>query len=222
MSADHPHGGRRVATFGARPEEAPAAVVLLHGRGATAESILELARHAGHPDLAWLAPQAADRTWYPRSFLAPLDANQPHLDSALRVLDRLTAELADRGVPAERTVLAGFSQGACLASEYVARHPRRWGGLAAFTGGVLGPPGEPRRPARETAGDGPWDMAATPVFLGSGDPDPHVPWSRVEETAELFREMAAEVTLRRYPGMPHTVNREELDWLRGLLDGLLA
>lgn len=238
MSADHPHGGQRVATFGARPEEAGAAVILLHGRGATAESILDLARHLGHPDLAYLAPQAASGTWYPRSFLAPLEDNQPHLGSALRVLGRLTEELEQRGAPPERTVVAGFSQGACLACEYVARHPRRRGGLAAFTGGILGPPDTPRHLARETsrieaqemaakfretAGEASrerWDMAGTPVFLGSSDPDPHVPWRRVEETAELFRKMAAEVTLRRYPGLPHTVNEEEIAWLAELLERL--
>lgn len=212
MSGEHPHGGQRVATFGSRPEAAPVAVVLLHGRGASAGSILDLARHLGHPDLAWLAPQAAGNSWYPKSFLAPLDDNQPHLGSALLVLERLTGELAQRGVPAQRTVLAGFSQGACLASELVARHPRRWGGLAAFTGGVLGPLGEPRT--------FPGDLAGTPVFFGAGDPDPHVPWRRVEETAEHFRGMGAEVTLRRYPGLPHTVNRDELDWLQELLGRL--
>lgn len=211
-----PHAGQRVAAFGVRPEEAPAAVILVHGRGATAESILELARHLGHPDLAWLAPQAADHTWYPYPFLAPVERNQPHLDSALGRLEALTGELVARGVAAERTVLAGFSQGACLVSEFAARHPRRWGAVAAFTGGFIGSP-EEDRPAPPAG-----SLDGTPVLLGAGDPDPHVPWWRVEETAGLLEGLGAAVTLRRYPGLGHTVNDEELTWLRERLDGLVA
>ncbi|HMB51865.1 MAG TPA: alpha/beta fold hydrolase [Thermoanaerobaculia bacterium] len=213
MRGSDPHGGQGVAAFGRRPEEASAAVILVHGRGATAESMLGLAQPLGHADeVAFLAPQAAGHSWYPYSFLAPLDKNEPHLSSALGVLERLVAGLEQRGVARERIVLAGFSQGACLASEYAARHARRWGGVAAFTGGLLGPEGTPR----EYQGD----FAGTPVYLGSGDPDPHVPWKRVEESAAVFQRLGAEVTARRFPGMPHTVNDEEVGWLRDLLAGL--
>lgn len=213
-----PHRGRRVAQAGARPEAARAAVVLVHGRGASAESILSLVPHLGHADdVAWLAPQAAGSTWYPRSFLAALGDNQPHLDSALALLHRLETELEERGVPAERTVLAGFSQGACLVSEHAARRPRRRGAVAAFTGGLLGP-GDPAE--RLGVGESGETLGGTPVFLGAGDPDPHVPWQRVEETAKVFRSLGAEVTLRRYPGLGHTVNDEEIAWLRRRLDEL--
>lgn len=214
------HAGGRVAAFGARPESARAAVILLHGRGATAESILTLAHHLGHPDdVAYLAPQAVGNSWYLLSFLAPLEANEPYLSSALGRLGGLADELAARGVPAARTVLAGFSQGACLVSETAARRGGRWGGVAAFTGGVLGPADTPRDYAGR---HGAVAMDGTPVFLGAGDPDPHVPWARVEETAAVFRALGAAVTLRRYPGLGHTVNDEEMAWLRGRLDALSA
>lgn len=223
----HPHGSMPVAAFGAAPEEARAAVVLLHGRGASAESILELARHLvsgaqqdadtperGLDDVAWLAPQAAGNTWYPRSFLAPREENQPFLASALRRVEEVTDALVDRGVPAERTVLAGFSQGACLAVESAARRARRWGGVAAFTGGLIGE--EVARDRYEGRFEG------TPALLAAGDPDPHVPWERMEETARVYESLGAEVTLRRFPGMGHTVNEEELAWLRRCLEVLVA
>lgn len=189
--------------------EAEAAVVLVHGRGATAESILDLRRELAFPRVAYLAPQAAGHTWYPQSFLAPLEANEPGISSGLARLEKIVQDLAEGGVPAEKVMLLGFSQGACLTSEFAFRHPRRYGAVVAFTGGLIGPPGMPR----EVAGR----LDGTPVFLGSGDPDPHVPWARVEETAQIFEEMGGQVDLRRYPGMPHTVVREELQAARSLL-----
>jgi len=210
-----------VAAFGAAPEEARAAVVLLHGRGASAESILELARHlVGAPgeaslgEVVWLAPQAAGNTWYPRSFLAPTEENQPFLASALRRVAEVTDALAEKGVPPERTVLAGFSQGACLAAESAARRARRWGGVAAFTGGLIGE--EVVRDRYEGRFEG------TPALLAAGDPDPHVPWQRMEESAQVYEALGAEVSLRRYPGMGHTVNDEELAWLRRRLEELVT
>jgi predicted esterase len=210
-AAAGPHQGGPVATAGRPPEEAAGAVVLVHGRGSTAASILGLARELGRPDLAWLAPQAAGRTWYPHTFLAPLADNEPGLSSGLAVLAGLVDDLAAAGIPAERVVVAGFSQGACLAVEFAARHPRRYGGVAGLTGGLIGPPGTPR--------DDPGSLAGTPVFLGAGDPDPHVPWARVEETAAVLARMGARVTLRRYPGLGHAIHREELDAVGALLPG---
>jgi len=208
-----PHGGGRVATAGPPPAEAEGAIVLVHGRGATAESILTLVPELGRQDLAALAPQAAEdtpypRSWYPQSFLAPVRDNEPGFSSGLAVLAGLVDQLEAEGVPPERTFLLGFSQGACLTAELVARHPRRYAGVALLTGGLLGPPGTPR--------SYPGSLEGTPIFLGSGDPDPHVPWPRVEETAAVFEQMGAEVTLRRYPGRPHTVSRDELDRVRAL------
>ena len=177
-----PHGGQGVVTAGAGVEgprepggarRARGAVVLVHGRGASAKGMLELYFElvAGEPwagELGAVAPQAADFTWYPQSFLAPMEANQPYLDSALRRMESVVGELIARGVPGERVALLGFSQGACVVCEFVARHPRRYGAVIGLTGGLIGPPGTPR----EYAGS----LEGTPVFLGTSDPDPHVPF----------------------------------------------
>jgi predicted esterase len=204
-----PHAGQPILTAGPEPDAAAATLILVHGRGATAESILSLHAELGLHGVAVLAPQAAGSTWYPHSFLAPLEANQPFLDSALRRLESLVAGLRTRGVPSDRVALLGFSQGACLTVEFTARHPRRYGAVMGLTGGLIGPPGTPR--------DYPGHLGSTPVFLGSGDPDPHVPFERVRETAALLTRMGAEVELRRYPGMPHTLNEDELNACRNLL-----
>jgi predicted esterase len=189
-------------TAGAPLENTSAAMMLVHGRGASAGSILSLFDELGHPAFTAFAPQAAGHSWYPQSFLAPIAANQPWLDSALKRLESLVTDILRQGVPSERIVLMGFSQGACLTMEYMARHPRRYGGGIGFTGGLIGPPGTSRRY--------PGSLEGTPVFLGSGDPDPHVPFERVEETQQVLQSMGATVELRRYPGMPHTINDDEL------------
>ena len=211
-AAADPHRAAPVVVAGAPLSEARAAVVLVHGRGGSARDILGLAAELDRPGIAWLAPQAAGNSWYPYSFLAALESNQPHLDSALAALDRLVEGVGDDGPGAERLALVGFSQGACLAVESAARGGRRLGAVAGLTGGLIGPPG--------TARDYPGSLAGTPVFLGSGDPDPHVPWSRVEETAAVFAELGAEVDLRRYPGLPHTINADEMARLEELLTAL--
>lgn len=208
LSAD-PHRDLPVRTAGAPLDEARAAVLLLHGRGGSAPEILGLAAELERPGLAWLAPQAVGNSWYPRSFLAPLRSNQPHLDSALAAVERLVGEVEDRGPGAERLALVGFSQGACLAVELAARLGQRLGAVAGLTGGLIGPPGIAR--------DYPGSLAGTPVLLGAGDPDPHVPWGRVEETAQVLAGLGAVVDLRRYPGMPHTINTDELRRLDELL-----
>jgi len=205
-----PHAGTPTLRAGPDPRHAAATLVLLHGRGATAQSILGLSAEFDLRTLAALAPQAAGQTWYPRSFLAPLEANQPFLDSALRRVESVVADLLEAGVASERIALLGFSQGACLACEFTARHPRRYGALIALSGGLIGPEGTPRNYAGSLGG--------TPVFLGSSDPDPHVPFSRVRETEAVLSEMGARVELRRYPGMPHTIHEEELAIARAYLE----
>ncbi|HVR95111.1 MAG TPA: dienelactone hydrolase family protein, partial [Thermoanaerobaculia bacterium] len=204
-----PHGGRPVLAAGRPVGEAAGAVVMVHGRGGSAEDILSLAVELRRPDLAFLAPQAAGHTWYPYSFLAPFEQNEPGLTSGLSFLARLLAQLEGQGVPAERTVLLGFSQGACLSLEFAARNAGRYGGVIGFSGGLIGPPGTPRDYAGSFAG--------TPVFLGCSDRDPHIPKERVDETAEVLGRMGAEVTERIYPGMGHTVIEDELEHARRIL-----
>jgi len=207
-----PHQGQPIVNRGRPLQEARAAMVLLHGRGASAQSILQLADELDRQDFAYLAPQAAGSTWYPYSFLAPLEQNEPYLSSALRLVESVVQRLLAAGIPSERLFLLGFSQGACLSLEFVARHPRRYGGVAALTGGLIGPDGTPR--------DYPGSLEGTPVFLGTSDPDPHVPLTRVEESARVLERMGARVNLRTYPGMPHTINRDELDHVRALMDAV--
>jgi predicted esterase len=172
----------------------------------------EFARLLARPGTAWIAPRAAGGTWYPESFLAPLERNQPWLDSALGSLARVTDGLRDEGLDSRRVVLLGFSQGACLATEFLARNARRWGGLAALSGGLIGPPGTPRE-----YGGG---LDGTPVFLGCGDPDPHVPRDRVEESGGVLGALGAEVDVRIYPGLGHAVNGDEIEAVRALLSGV--
>jgi phospholipase/carboxylesterase len=205
MSGD-PHRDGPVREFGKPAAEASGAVILLHGRGGSAEDILALASDLYLPQLVYLAPQAAGNSWYPNSFLAPIAQNEPWLTSALR---KVETTLETIGIPADRVVIAGFSQGACLATEFVARHPGRYAGLIAFTGGLIGPLG--------TDLTHPGDLAGTPAFFGSGDPDPHVPWQRVKQSAAIFADMGAAVTLRRYPYRPHSISNEEISIAKSLI-----
>lgn len=207
-----PHAAQPLLYAGTPLAEASGALLLLHGRGASAEDILGLGEALAPAGMALVAPQAADHTWYPYSFLAPRRENEPYLTSALARIAAAVAEFEAAGIPAGRIALAGFSQGACLATEFVARHPRRYAALAAFTGGLIGPPGAP------LSVDGSLD--GLPVLLSSGDPDPHVPWARVEQSAELYREAGADVTLHRYPNRPHTILDREVDAARALIAGL--
>lgn len=194
---------------------------MVHGRGASAASILTLADEFAQPELAYLAPQAAGSTWYPYSFLAPLDRNEPHLSSALRLLGRVLSEVGAAGIPSEKTVLLGFSQGACLASEFAARNPRRYGGVVALSGGLIGNGQLPAvDPPVDKVFDYDGDLGRTPVFLGCSDDDAHIPLDRVERSAAAFEKLGADVTMRIYPGMDHTVNDDEIRFVRGLLADL--
>jgi predicted esterase len=204
-----PHRNQPVVEYGRTLESAKGVMVLIHGRGASAADILGLAEGLFHHDLAYLAPEAAGHTWYPNSFLAPIESNEPWLTSALNALGRVIERAVQAGIAPNKVMVVGFSQGACLATEFVARNPARYGGLIGFTGGLIGPPG-----TRFTYSG---DLAGTPVFLGAGDPDPHVPWARVEESASVLRGLGAEVTLKRYPGAPHTIIRDEIDEARKLV-----
>lgn len=207
-----PHVGRPVEAAGRPLGEGSAAMILVHGRGASPRDILVLAQALHHPGFTYLAPAAAGNTWYPNSFMAPVASNEPGISSGLAVLDGLVARAVDAGVPRERLVLAGFSQGACLTSEYAVRHAGRYGAVLAFSGGLIGPPG--------TTWPYEGDFAGTPVFLGCSDVDPHVPKSRVDESAEVFTRMGATVEKRLYPGMGHLVNDDELAFASSLLEAV--
>ncbi len=213
-TSDNLHAGQPVLTAGASPAQARAAVLLVHGRGASAADILTLADEFNQPDVAYWAPQAAGNTWYPYRFLETLTKNEPWLSSALGQVGAVLAEIAAAGVPPEKTVLLGFSQGACLATEYAARHATRYGGVVGLSGGLIGPDGTPR----DYAGS----LAGTPVFLGCSDVDPHIPAARVTHSAEVLGALGGAVTKRLYPNMAHTVNADEVRWVQGLLADLVA
>src|SRR5277367_1023856 len=204
-----PHKGQPVHRLGPSLEAAAGAVIMLHGRGASADDILNLAQAMYHPNLAYLAPAAEGHSWYPNRFIAPRDQNEPWLTSALNKIGSTIQLAIDSGIPTDRIIVCGFSQGACLSTEFVATHPARYAGLIAFTGGLIGPPGMPMNYSG--------DLQQTPAFFGSGDPDPHVPWSRVQESADVIAAMNARVTTRRYPGRAHTVSADEVRYATAIL-----
>jgi predicted esterase len=204
-----PHAGQPVMASGPQPLDARFTIILVHGRGASTDDILGLAEELRYEDLAYLAPQAAGHAWYPYSFLAPIPQNEPGISSGLGVLSRMIESLRDRGVDSQRIGLLGFSQGACLALEFAARHARRYAGVFALSGGLIGPPGTPR--------NYPGSFAGTPVFLGCSDVDPHIPLERVRESGEVFRRMNAKVDERIYPRLGHTVTQDEIDAIQEIL-----
>jgi predicted esterase len=212
----NPHQGQGVLRGGPPPDKARAALVLLHGRGASAEDIFPLGEEvaSGLDGVTLLAPQASGNAWYPQRFLAPIAQNEPYLTSALGVVAALVAELGKAGIGPEKVILAGFSQGACLALEFAARNPRRYGGVAGLSGALIGPPGA----VRQLSGN----LAGTPVYLGCSDRDFHIPLTSVTESAGVFRTLGAEVTESIFPGMGHTVNSEELAAVRRLVLGAIA
>jgi len=204
MSIAH---GQRIVEAGEDLGSARAAMVLLHGRGATAEDIMTIASEVQRPGWTYLAPQAAGNAWYPHPFTAPLQSNEPYLGAALETISRVVERVESR-VPAQRLVLLGFSQGACLTLEWAARNARRYGAVIGLSGGLIGPDGTPR--------DYPGSFAGTPLFLGCSDIDPHIPMPRVVEAGEALKRMGADVTVRFYPGMGHMVGIEELETIREL------
>lgn len=208
-----PHQGQRVVRAGVPLEAAKAAMVLLHGRGASAENILELARELAVPGFAYLAPQAANYSWYPNSFLAPIESNEPGISSGISAVGDVVKEIQNAGLSSERIILLGFSQGACLALEFAARNARRWGGIAALSGGLIGPEGTPR----EYQGS----LQETTVFLGCSEVDPHIPKARVIETAQAMKRLGGDVTLNLYPNMGHTVNRDEIKAVAEIMESVV-
>ena len=200
---------RSVFFAGSPVAGAEAAMLMIHGRGATAQDILTFVPTLGHAEFTYLAPNAPDSAWYPRPFSAPVRDNEPQLSASLAVIADLVTYLGDSGIPPEHILLFGFLQGACLALEYAVRHPRRYGGVVGLSGGLIGPDDLPR--------DSQGGFDGTPVFLGCSDVDPYIPRHRVEHAADLFRQMGGTVTARLYPNMAHTVNEDEIAFVRGLL-----
>ncbi|MCF3110035.1 dienelactone hydrolase family protein [Niabella sp. CC-SYL272] len=191
-----------ITTGGKELSKASRAVIMLHGRGATAGDILSLSGHLNIADAALLAPQATNYTWYPYSFMAPVQENEPWLSSAITMVQQTVKTVSDAGITAENIYFLGFSQGACLTLEYIARHAQRYGGAVAFTGGLIGD----QLYTQHYKGD----FRQTPVFIGTSDPDVHVPAERVHATAKLLTQMNADVTEKVYPNMGHTINADEI------------
>ncbi len=203
------HQGQPVHVAGEPLARARVAMVMVHGRGATAQDILTLVPGLAQPGWAFLAPQAANNTWYPNRFLDPIPSNEPWLSSALAAVQNVLTQVVETGIPPERTILLGFSQGACLTLEFAARHARRYGGVVGLSGGLIGPDGTPR--------DYPGSLAGTPVFLGCSDVDFHIPKEKVIETADVLRRLGGQVTVRLYPNLDHTVNQDEIDFVRAMM-----
>jgi predicted esterase len=215
MSTDSrgPHQGQPVRLAGLPLQNARAVMILVHGRGATAESILTLVPALDVEGFAFLAPQASGNTWYPNSFLAPIPSNEPGITSGLRAIGDVMDEVNAAAIPAERTIILGFSQGACLSLEYTARNAKRYGGIACLSGGLIGPDGTPRDYAGSYDG--------TPAFLGCSDIDGHIPAARVLESGAVLERMGAKTTVKLYPGMGHLVNEDEIQHVRVLMQGVL-
>jgi len=196
-----PHDGAHILRAGTPLDKARAAMILVHGRGASAADIMTIGSELSHPDVAYLAPEARGNAWYPYPCTAPLGENEPYLSSALELLEKLLAEVTAH-VPRERVILLGFSQGACLSLEFAARHAARYGGIIGFSGGLIGPDG--------TARDYPGSFAGTPGFIGCSDVDPHIKKERVTEAGQVLGRMGMKVAVKLYPNMAHTVNADEI------------
>ena len=207
---DGPHARQPIAVAGTPLAEAAGALILVHGRGGSADEMLGLAKLVAPPRTAWLAPQAAGHTWYPHRFIEPTKVNEPYLSSALFALDDLLDQVAAGGIPRERIALLGFSQGACLALEFARQHAQRLGAVIGFSGGLIGdtvaPPPEGVRP-----------LQGMPVLLGCSERDPHIPIGRVRETDAVMRALGAEVATRVYPGAGHGINEDEVNLARQIL-----
>ena len=209
-----PHQGQPVRTAGASLETAKAAMVMVHGRGATAESILTLVPSLDADGFVFLAPQASGNTWYPNSFLSPIPSNEPGISSGLAAIKDVLGRIEQAGISRHKIILLGFSQGACLSLEFAARHATRYGGVACLSGGLIGPDGTPR--------DYPGNFDGTPTFFGCSDVDFHIPALRVSESAAVLRRMGANVTMKLYPGMGHMVNEDEISHVNALMQEVVG
>lgn len=207
-----PHRNQPILHTGAEPSQARAAMIMLHGRGADAADIIGLSQVIGEAEIAYLAPEAAGHTWYPYSFLAPVEQNEPGRGSALDVIAGLIAHLDEAELPPEKIAILGFSQGACLALEFAARNPRRYGGVFALSGGLIGE----AIASEDYAGS----LDGTPVFLGCSDIDPHIPLARVQESAAIMGELGGDVTERIYPGMGHMIVEDEVVHIRRIVSAM--
>lgn len=208
-----PHQGKPVSRAGAAPDKAKAAMILVHGRGASADSMLLFAEEFENNNIHYRAIQADRHTWYPNSFLAPREQNQPGISSGLQAIYDEIKTLNEVGITTGKIILLGFSQGACLSSEYAARHPKRFGGLAILSGGLIGP---------EVSLDNySGSFEGTPVFMGCSDYDPHIPQERVHDTAKILEALGADVTKKIYPGMGHTVNEDEIAQIKQMIDNII-
>jgi predicted esterase len=205
-----PHRGQPVLRAGADLSQAKAAMIMLHGRGADAADIIGLSEVIGRPEVIYLAPEAAGHTWYPTSFLAPVERNEPGRTSALGVIAGLIGRLGAAKLAPEQIALLGFSQGACLSLEFAARNPRRYGAVFGLSGGLIGETIDPD--------DYPGSLEGTPAFIGCSDIDPHIPLERVRESAAIMRRLGAEVSEKIYPGMGHTIVEDEIIEVRRILD----
>lgn len=214
ISQSDPHGQAQLYAAGVTLDEASGAVIAIHGRGADAADIINLAGEVAPPGVIILAPNAAGQTWYPYRFIEPIARNEPFLSSALGLIDQLFTRLAEAGIPAGRVALLGFSQGACLALEYAARNAQRYGAVIGYSGGLIGPIGQ--------TFSYPGSLDGTPVFIGCSDVDAHIPVNRVKETADVMTGLGAAVDLRIYPGMGHTVNQDEIQAGREMLAPLVG
>ena len=211
----HPHAGQPVVRAGADARQARAAMIMIHGRSAAPANILDLVPVLKRPEFLYVAPAASGGTWYPNSFLAARARNEPGISSGLFVIESLVTELIAQGFSPERIMLLGFSQGACLSSEFAIRHPRRYGGVMVLSGGLIGEPGTTWDDVTTTA------LAGTPVFLGCSDVDFHIPAERVLETEAVFRRLGADVTRKLYPGMGHTVIGDEIEHVQRVMGAVI-
>jgi predicted esterase len=214
MTGTSPHAGQPVLSAGVPLGESHAVMIMVHGRNASPRNILDIVPVLDRPAFTYLAPAAAGNTWYPFSFMAERERNEPWLTSALRVLEDLVNEVISKGIKKEHVMLLGFSQGACLTGEFSVRNAGGFGGIVLYSGGLIGPPG--------TTWEYPSSFEGAPVFLGCSDVDPHVPETRVQESAAVFERMGATVTKRIYPGMAHTINPDEIRFTQSLMDSVLA
>ena len=209
-----PHVGQPIETTGRPLGEGRAVMIMIHGRQAAPVNILQLVDSLSQPEFTYIAPAAADNTWYPYSFMADKEQNEPGISSGVAVIDCVVSDVVNKGILKDHIVLLGFSQGACLTAEYAVEHADRFGGVILYSGSVIGPPGT------TWAYGGSFD--GTPIFMGCSDVDSHVPLERIEEGAAVFERMGAIVTKRIYPGMGHQINDDEIAFTQGLMRNLLA